>query len=65
MWTDSVQKTFDVTAAVTQALQAGQREVSFCLSGSQDADAEFSSKEGPRGPVLRFYFTPENSHQNP
>lgn len=65
MWTDSVQKTFDVTAAVTQAMQAGQREVSFCLSGSQDADAEFSSKEGPRGPVLRFYFTPENSHQNP
>ncbi|SMB49271.1 hypothetical protein SPRA44_690051 [Serratia proteamaculans] len=46
-----------------QAMQTGHREVSFCLSGGEAADAEFSSKEGPRGPVLRFYFNPINHQQ--
>lgn len=63
MWRDTVQKTFDVTAAIMQATQAGRHEISFCLSGTEAADAEFSSKEGPRGPVLRFYFAPVNHPQ--
>ncbi|WP_413481279.1 DUF1996 domain-containing protein [Serratia proteamaculans] len=58
MWSDSVQKTFNVTAAVMLAIQTGQREINFCLSGGEATDAEFSSKEGPRSPVLRFNFSP-------
>jgi hypothetical protein len=58
MWTDTVQKTFDVTSAIRQAMQAGQSEIGFCLSGGEATDAEFSSKEGARGPVLRFNFDP-------
>lgn len=58
MWTDTVMKTFDVTQTVQQALQDGKREIAFCLAGSSAADAEFSSKEGKRGPVLRFNFDP-------
>ena len=58
MWKDTVMKTFDVTQTVQQALQAGKREIAFCLSGSTSADAEFSSKEGKRGPILRFDFDP-------
>jgi hypothetical protein len=58
MWRNTVEKTFDVTVAIMQAVQAGQREISFCLSGGEATDAEFSSKEGPRGPLLRFDFNP-------
>lgn len=58
MWQDSVMKTFDVTKTVQQALQTGKHEIAFCLSGSTSADAEFSSKEGKRGPILRFDFDP-------
>ncbi|CAI0996685.1 DUF1996 domain-containing protein [Serratia quinivorans] len=63
MWRDTVEKTFDVTAAIMQAVQAGQRDISFCMSGGEATDAEFSGKEGPRGPLLRFDFDPINHHQ--
>lgn len=43
--------------------QAGQREISFCLSGGVDTDAEFSSKEGLQSPVLRFNFDPVKNSQ--
>ncbi|GAK27326.1 DUF1996 domain-containing protein [Serratia liquefaciens] len=58
MWQDTVMKTFDVTQTVQQAMKDGKREIAFCLAGSSAADAEFSSKEGKRGPILRFDFDP-------
>ncbi|MGO4742314.1 DUF1996 domain-containing protein [Serratia quinivorans] len=65
MWKGTVMKSFDVTQSVQQAMQAGKREIAFCLMGTTAADAEFSSKEGKRGPVLRFNFDPVAEQESP
>ncbi|WP_454764779.1 DUF1996 domain-containing protein [Cupriavidus campinensis] len=46
-------RTIDVSAAVSEALKAGRKTISFCVKGARPGGAfAFSSKEGDHKPVL-------------